>query len=360
MARPVPALAAAVTLVAVLSAAVPPAAGQTAQLAGPDGLLGAAQVETDSVLLHAELRPDGAAEWRIEYRTRLDDENTTAAFDALADDVSANRSAFTDRFAERMRRTVRTAEESTGREMALRDVSVETDRTALPAEYGIVRYTFTWEGFAAVDAETIRAGDAVAGLFLDESTSFRLSWPDGYRLVEADPSPDEGSPGAVTWRGPTEFTGDEPRLELAAGTPTATDTGTGPPGGEGPDGSNTLFLLVGGIAVVGLGLGAGWFLLRSRGNGPAGGGADGDGPDEPPDDLLSNEERVLKLLEENDGRMKQQQVVEALGWTDAKTSQVVGKLRDDGRIEGFRLGRENVLSLPDIEGPGSERSDDGE
>jgi uncharacterized membrane protein len=45
--------------------------------------------------------------------------------------------------------------------------------------------------------------------------------------------------------------------------------------------------------------------------------------------------------------MKQQDVVSELGWTEAKTSQVVGSLRDEGKLESFRLGRENVLTLPD-------------
>jgi Uncharacterized membrane-associated protein/domain len=61
---------------------------------------------------------------------------------------------------------------------------------------------------------------------------------------------------------------------------------------------------------------------------------------------LSNEERVLRLLKGNGGRMKQQQVVTELDWTDAKTSQVVGSLREDEKIEVFRIGRENVLTLP--------------
>lgn len=45
--------------------------------------------------------------------------------------------------------------------------------------------------------------------------------------------------------------------------------------------------------------------------------------------------------------MKQQQLVDELGWTDAKTSSVVSQLRENGTIDSFRLGRENVLHLPD-------------
>ncbi|MFC7232041.1 helix-turn-helix transcriptional regulator [Saliphagus sp. GCM10025308] len=69
-------------------------------------------------------------------------------------------------------------------------------------------------------------------------------------------------------------------------------------------------------------------------------------------ELLSNEEQVINLLESRGGRMKQQSVVEELDWTDAKTSKVVTGLREEGKLESFRLGRENVLSLPEAEGPG--------
>jgi len=69
----------------------------------------------------------------------------------------------------------------------------------------------------------------------------------------------------------------------------------------------------------------------------------------PPAELLSNEEQVLKLLNEAGGRVKQQQVASELDWTAAKTSQVIGGLREDDELETFRIGRENVVTLPDTE-----------
>jgi hypothetical protein len=81
-------------------------------------------------------------------------------------------------------------------------------------------------------------------------------------------------------------------------------------------------------------------------------GADGDqgdgdqADDDVPPELLSNEEQVLRLLEDHGGRIKQQQVVSELDWTEAKTSQVVTGMREEEQIEVFRIGRENVLALP--------------
>lgn len=67
----------------------------------------------------------------------------------------------------------------------------------------------------------------------------------------------------------------------------------------------------------------------------------------PPPELLSNEERVLALLDEQGGRIKQQQIVESFDWSETKTSEVVSDLREADEIEVYRLGRENVLALPD-------------
>ncbi len=64
-------------------------------------------------------------------------------------------------------------------------------------------------------------------------------------------------------------------------------------------------------------------------------------------ELLSNEEQVMRLIEARGGRMKQKRVAEELDWTAAKTSQVTKGLRDDGDLVGFRIGRENVLTLPE-------------
>jgi len=71
------------------------------------------------------------------------------------------------------------------------------------------------------------------------------------------------------------------------------------------------------------------------------------------DPLLSDEERVLRLLEREGGRMKQVDIVEATDWSNAKVSQLLSEMDDEGRIDKLRIGRENLISLPG-EGPGSE------
>lgn len=339
-----------------------PAASQDAQ---SESAFAQSAVDPDSVVMEATLATDGTAHWAIEYRVRLDDDNATAAFESVQADVEENSSAFTDRFEEGMSGTVRSAENATGRDMALRNVTVTADKQSLGQEYGIVTYRFTWAGFATADGDRIRAGDAISGLFLDSETTLRVRYPEGYAVESVRPRPDENRSTAVIWRGPTDFGPDEPRLAV------------GPAGGDRMDLPPIAGIVVGLIAVVA----TGWLVATRRigdedtdsadaptGDDVSGGSAgsadataadadadaetddteDIDAEDDgPPEELLSNEERVLRLLESEGGRIKQQQIATEFDWTDAKTSQVVGSLRDEDAVETFRIGRENVVTLPE-------------
>ena len=329
-----------------------------------DATLPQTDVEADTVSLRAALRADGSASWRVTYRVELDDENATAAFEELQTDVEADPSPYVDRFRERMVRTVSAAENATGREMAVENVSVSASRDSLPQEYGVLTYRLDWRGFAAVEGEELRAGDAIDRFFLDGQTSLTVAWPADYGLVSVDPEATAVDEQSVTWQGRRDFGPGEPRVVVSQSA-----------AGEGPsdqgDDSGLLVVLVGLLVVLGVAVGA-WWLLRGR-EGSAGGTAgteDSRGPDDgsgtdaeaatPPPELLSNEERVLRLLEEHGGRIKQQEVAAELDWTAAKTSQVVSDLREADEVESFRLGRENVLTLPDVSIEGDAEEDTAE
>jgi hypothetical protein len=321
-------------------------------------------VDTDSVRLIVSVDGNGSATWTVQYWTRLDDENTTAAFESLQSDVQSNPSNFSDRFAARMRSTVGAAENATGREMNASGFDVRAE-TRAPPEYGVVTYTFRWDNFAAVDGDTVRVGDAIEGLFLDERTRLVIEWPAGYATTDVAPEPDERRDNAVVWRGAeTSFVSGEPSVVLRPASTVTTSAAGGGDGGDGgpaspsPDDGGPALPLVGVVLLVAV-VGAVAWRYHGRlgdadadvgataasegGSGEAGASADA----EARDDLLSNEERVLQFVREQGGRVKQQEIVEAFDWTEARTSQIVRDLRDEGSLEGFRLGRENVLKLPD-------------
>jgi hypothetical protein len=347
------------------------------------------QIETDNVRLTVGVLPNGSAEWTVEYETVLEDDNTTEAFESLRADIRDDRSAYVQRFADRIRNTVDSAENATGREMRATDFSVETrvEQVSCPSANGcgIISYSFRWDGFASVEdgGDRLVIGDAIEGFFLDDNTRLEIGWPEDYAAVEVSPDPDGSSSSAVLWRGSgTEFVSGEPSVVVErggtttaggtndGGTDTTTATTTTAPGGTDESGGFPILpVLVGGLVVLVLGGGLVWWRTNADDDpGPAaaeaggdggtpggttadeGDGSGGDAEDEPFDidqELLSNEEQVIKLLEANGGRLKQQEVISELDWTEAKTSQVISGMREDGSVDTFRLGRENVVTLPD-------------
>ncbi|MBP1901913.1 hypothetical protein J2744_001591 [Halorubrum trapanicum] len=352
-------------------------------------------VEPDDVSMEVAVQPDGDARWTVEYRIRLGTDEEERAFEQLRADVENDTEAYTSRFRERMVSTARTAEEATGRNMTVSNATVTAERRELPQSYGVLTYRFEWTNFAAVDGDRLRVGDAVDGLFLDDSSSLIVSWPEGYRLAETTPGPSEVRERSVVWNGPVDFSAGQPRIAVApagalSGIPTAGLVALlgllVVAGGAvayrrrgGADGEGAGVVATGGASAPAesdtpgddadagaVGASAGGAASTPDASDEPDSGDEGDadsatGSEGPPpvdSDLLSNEEQVLRLIESEGGRMKQKRVAEELDWTAAKTSQVVTGLRDEGDLDGFRLGRENVLSLPDYD-PESDSSGDG-
>lgn len=67
------------------------------------------------------------------------------------------------------------------------------------------------------------------------------------------------------------------------------------------------------------------------------------------DELLPAEVRVRRLLEAEDGHMKQSAIVERTAWSKAKVSRLLSRMADDGDVRKVRLGRENLVCLPGSE-----------
>jgi len=337
----------------------PLAAEAQVQAGGPPEI----EIDADDITMRVELHENGTGQMEIEYTIRLDSDADRDAFEEIQSEIEANQSAYLDPFKERMNRTIGAAEETTGREMAAREFGITTESESQPqTELGHVRFKVEWSGFADVGDGRIRAGDAVDSLFLDESETLEFRWPADYGIESNDPRPQQTDAERIVWRGPINFEAGQPRIVLST---SASDGGTSGDDGSGDDGTGTAMLPLLGVAgLILLAAVSGFALFVQQTEGadeeatetPAGTDAT------PPAELLSNEERVLQLLQQNGGRMKQKQVAEQLDWTAAKTSQVVSDLRDDDEVDSFRLGRENVLTLPevDIESGTADRTDTGD
>jgi hypothetical protein len=369
-------------------AAVAPASALAAapaapsQSPGPDAAAldgGGLRFQTDDgdaapdTTVRISLRSDRSAFWRIEARYDLDTGNETRAFRAVADRYEAGEAdAGPDVVLfETLRRR---ASEATERNMAIGNVtyhaSVDDD-----AGRGTLALTFRWTNFLrGGDNGTLVLDDAFRlptaeedrqrtwlSLF-DDTQRIRIRPPEGYAVTSTS-IPVQQRESAVVLAEPSDFEGDS-ALRITYTSVGRTDR-------------FPVELVAGAGIVAVVAVAAGVWTLRRRpgrdapGDAPrppddtpapvgsadptepdaadADDGTPGDGDDESAVDLslLSDEERVERLLERNDGRMKQATIVDEMGWSDAKVSQLLSAMADEGRIDKLRLGRENLISLPD-------------
>jgi len=352
--------------------AVPGVAGQDAphpQVTGDDPAL----------TMTVDLQPDGDARWRVSTSFTLTTDAERESFRSLAESFENGETSALGLQA--FRRASQEASEATGRDMAITDV--ERRSSPDPAiENGTGRLTveFTWTNFARTDGDRLHVDDVFAtgpggetwlpGLEADDE--FVMRSPERYGVASSSVPPrSQDNRSVLRWRGPTTFNASDLSAEFTGQAETPTRT---PPGG--PEGSVPWPLVF--TLGVGGGVVAAYLIARRRGGfdlppapAEADAGADTDGRDtdapvdgaetaeaaEPDDEggatagideeLLSDEERVELLLERNGGRMKQADIVKETGWSNAKVSQLLSSMEEEGRVDKLRLGRENLISFPD-------------
>ena len=82
-------------------------------------------------------------------------------------------------------------------------------------------------------------------------------------------------------------------------------------------------------------------------------------PVETADLPLTDNERVLSLLESEGGRLRQAAVVDRTGWSKAKVSRRLSSLEEEGEVVRIELGREKLVCLSDAVPEGASRTNDG-
>ncbi|MFB6079834.1 MAG: helix-turn-helix transcriptional regulator [Haloferacaceae archaeon] len=320
-----------------------------------------------------DVYPNRSARWRVTMTYALDSPNETATFRRYAD---AYRNGETDAGPSigLFRRIVNASASATGRHMTVRDVA-RSERVG--ESTGSISLSFRWTNMLErTGNRTIALDDAVLLPAnrtwidtLEANQTLVVRTPDGYSVVDSDVPSFELRNNSVVVSGPARIDG---HLQI-----TYRRTS---PAGE-PD-RGTPWGVVAGIVLVAV-VGAGIYVYRRGRRGSAsgasthddGGGDGGTGASAASDpsaaatdgaapsasteesaaetdpaldvELLSDEERVERLLQANDGRMKQATIVRETGWSDAKVSQLLSTMADEGRVNKLRLGRENLISLPD-------------
>lgn len=89
-----------------------------------------------------------------------------------------------------------------------------------------------------------------------------------------------------------------------------------------------------------------WQHYRERQTSTRGGSDDADtSSDGDPGEILTDEDRILRMLQRNDGRMPQREITEQHDWSKSKVSRLLSKMEEDDEIKKISTGRENLITL---------------
>lgn len=342
-------------------------------------------INDSDTVIEIQLRPNGNATISVKTIVPIEDANDTAGFNeaAQAFEVGTVKGNSLDSF----RRAASAASNASNRSMSIDNDSVDRT-TARDGDVGMFILKFKWENFAnksttpngtyltVDDAFTTPDGTWVPRLM--ENQTLKIRGPDGFHVQKTSIA-HNGLSSVLS--GPYPFDHEEFIIVYASGQPPASENASSDPVfpidfSQNIIGVAVLILLVvlGSVGVFAFSRRDG-LLRRVKADGGVGTdgrvstteerdahldpgvtatdadvGADTDSETLLDNginvDLLSDEERVERLLEENGGRMKQANIVRETDWSNAKVSQLLSSMDEEERIEKLRIGRENLISLP--------------
>ncbi|MFD1512717.1 helix-turn-helix transcriptional regulator [Halomarina rubra] len=142
------------------------------------------------------------------------------------------------------------------------------------------------------------------------------------------------------------------------------EQGSDPAEGVGNTGLdvNGLPMVLGLLVAYALLVGAIIWVGRTRDDAPAApehvptdGGSDGGETVAATPEPMTNEDRIRQMLDANDGRIRQADIVEQTDWSKSKVSRLLSKMEADGEVRKISIGRENLIARPGDE-PESARS----
>jgi hypothetical protein len=340
------------------------------QLRTPEGF--------DSTEFTLSVAENGTTRWSIVHRRALDNETEREQFEAFASRFNSTETDTYRDFKARAGALTSFGARETDRSMNATDFR-KAARVEQPFDssqlYGTLEMSFTWTNFARATGGQVVVADVFAGgMYIGPNQRLVFENGSGILFASAAPTPDSFGTADnytasefVAYSGEQNFSDQRPRVvfdrvdasgvgpeSTSPATTTSESTTKSSELGPVPIVVVVLLLLVVGGAIA-------WYtgnlsgVLGGRDDDGVGAGttAETDVPAEPEtpaepavpeEDLLSDEDRVLELLEENGGRMKQVNIVENTEWSKSKVSMLLSDMEEEGLISKLRVGRENIIS----------------
>jgi len=266
-----------------------------------------------------EVHSDGSALWIIEEK-------------------GINLQPDLDEFIRKVQKLVSMAQTLTQRNMSVPSDSFFMSSN-VSGSYRIIKYSFLWKGFAQVRESEIMIGD-IFNLedffsYLYGNGAVSIKYPIGYRIENVSPPPHEKDDTALTlqWYGIEDFKLGEPKILLKSESSSPS-----------PIEKNLALIVILLALVLGVTLGLYYFKTKEKIE-----QRNYDATEEFSEKFESEEEMIISLLRASGGRIRQSAIAEKCGFSRSKTSKLLKRLEEEGKIEREVKGREKIVSLPEIE-----------
>ncbi|MCL5949004.1 MAG: MarR family transcriptional regulator [Candidatus Bathyarchaeota archaeon] len=266
---------------------------------------------------NVQIKSDGSAVWMI---TQFSSANATVdTWDA---------------FQQKVFDLLNSAVSVTHREMSVDENSLQIN-SAISPESKTTEYTFVWQNFSIVQDGKISFGDVfqVTNFFgqLYGDASLQLSYPSDFKVKSVSPAPYERQDSADTlrWSRTQDLVTNQVSVVLVSNSQN----------GNSPSGDWQLYGgIIAVLAVVAAFSLFGFFRVKRRRTKASSTNVVGSL-------LLSEEEKILKLLKSSGGSMRQSKITEQSRFSKAKTSQLLTALEKNGSITRYKNGRDKIVTL---------------
>jgi uncharacterized membrane protein len=265
-----------------------------------------------------QIQPDGSAVWIITQFS----------------DINASTTSWAS-YQQKIYSLVNQASDATHRPMAVDDSSFGISST-LSSESKITEYTFVWlncsasQGNELVFGDVFKASNFFGQLFGD--ASIQLTYPQGYAAQSVYPPPYErqDSLNIMKWARTQDLSDGNVKIVLAQSAQSSGEIDAAQ--------SSVIGLAIAGVAVpVSV---VGFFIFRRHRS-----GSQQTAQLAVPSAVESDEDKILKLLKTAGGSMRQTEITERLGYSKAKTSQLLTALESSGVLARYKKGRDKIVTF---------------
>jgi uncharacterized membrane protein len=239
-----------------------------------------------------------------------------------------------DVFQQKVFDLVDSAASITNREMTADENSLQIN-TTISLESKITEYSFVWLNFSIIKGNMLTFGDVfqVNNFFgqLFGDAALQLTYPSDFTINSIFPTPYERKDSAdmMKWSRTQDLVTNRVSIVLSNNSQV----------GNAINNGWEFYAIVVAIISVGTVLSlAGFFMFKRRKN-----NASLANTIESP--IMSEEEKVLKLLKSFGGRMRQSEITEQSKFSKAKTSQLLTTLEKKGSITRYMSGRDKIVTL---------------